>query len=239
MFTRANEVLRAHLAATDGLLGMVEDVIFEDPSWIIRYLAVETGTWLPGRKVLISPVTVKSVDIPSGIITTNLTRDQIRNAPSINQHPTLTRMHELALAEYYDWPRYWEETIYRDWLPSMRVLRGQHGPHVDVNRGKGVLCGFNELYGYRMEAIDGIVGHVEDLVFRDEDWLIRYIIADTRDLWPSRQVLVAPQWVTKIDWERKHLQVNLTREEIRHAPAFSRESLQDLTLEAMAAGRLK
>lgn len=239
MFTRANDVLGAHLAAADGPIGIVEDVVYEDSSWIIRYLTVETGTWLPSRKVLISPVAVKSVHIPGRVVTTILNIDQVRNAPSVNVHPTLDRQHELAVVEYFDWPRYWEESISRDWLPSVSIFNGKKPPHVKVENGRRVLCSFRELYGYRLQAMDGRIGYVDDLIFRSEDWLIRYIVVDTRELLPSRRVLVAPQWVTKCDWDHKRLSVSLTRDEIRHGPPYNRESLQNLQLEAMAMGQGK
>ena len=43
------------VVANDGDIGKVHDFYFHDDTWIIRYLVVDTGHWLPGRKVLITP----------------------------------------------------------------------------------------------------------------------------------------------------------------------------------------
>ena len=51
--------------ATDGDIGLVEDIYFDDIHWRVRYFVVDTGHWLPGRLVLISPAAVEKADIPS------------------------------------------------------------------------------------------------------------------------------------------------------------------------------
>ena len=43
------------IEADDGRLGTVSDFLFEDTSWVIRWLVVDTGHWLSGRKVLLPP----------------------------------------------------------------------------------------------------------------------------------------------------------------------------------------
>ena len=45
-----------------GLIGEVDDLYFDDEDWAIRYLVVDTGGWLSGRKVLISPVAIGHPD---------------------------------------------------------------------------------------------------------------------------------------------------------------------------------
>jgi uncharacterized protein YrrD len=52
--------------ATDGELGAVSDLYFDDDSWTIRYLTVDTGGWLGGRRVLISPISVSDKPPPQG-----------------------------------------------------------------------------------------------------------------------------------------------------------------------------
>jgi len=38
------------IRATDGELGTVDDFYFDDETWAIRYLTVDTGGWLGGRE---------------------------------------------------------------------------------------------------------------------------------------------------------------------------------------------
>src|SRR5687767_2340606 len=56
MMLRNIKDLRGYvIRAIDGTIGKVDDFYFDDEDWGIRYLVVDTGSWLSGRKVLISP----------------------------------------------------------------------------------------------------------------------------------------------------------------------------------------
>jgi len=50
------------IRATDGTIGHVKDFCFDDHTWVVRYLVVETGSWLSSRKVLISPIAIGHPD---------------------------------------------------------------------------------------------------------------------------------------------------------------------------------
>jgi uncharacterized protein YrrD len=69
------------MGATDGEIGKVRDFYFDDHSWTIRYLVVETGGWLSGRKVLISPEAVLKENRDKHVFPVNLTMEQIKNSP--------------------------------------------------------------------------------------------------------------------------------------------------------------
>src|SRR5690348_10242798 len=62
------------VGAMDGEVGTVTDLYFDDQHWAIRYLVVETGIWLGGRKVLISPSAIRGVAWESDIIDVWLSR---------------------------------------------------------------------------------------------------------------------------------------------------------------------
>src|SRR4029077_12873986 len=66
-----------HLAATDGSIGEVQDCYFDDVHWTVRYLVVDTGGWLSGRKVLISPMAVREIDAAGRRVIVALTREQV------------------------------------------------------------------------------------------------------------------------------------------------------------------
>jgi len=50
------------IGATDGDIGQVKDFYFDDDAWVVRYLVVDTGTWLTGRRVLVSPISLREPD---------------------------------------------------------------------------------------------------------------------------------------------------------------------------------
>src|SRR5665213_1449900 len=64
------------LGASDGEIGHVKDFYFDDQNWAIRYLAVDTGSWLSGRQVLLSPHSLGRLDQGEKILRVNLTRKQ-------------------------------------------------------------------------------------------------------------------------------------------------------------------
>ncbi len=41
--------------ASDGEAGAVKDFLFDDQTWKIRWMVVDAGHWLPGRRVFSTP----------------------------------------------------------------------------------------------------------------------------------------------------------------------------------------
>src|SRR5919108_3489571 len=95
------------LRATDGEIGSVDDFYFDDEAWAIRYLVVDTGKWLPGRKVLISPISLGPVDHDGKKLDVKLNKNQVENSPDIDKHKPISRQHESELFSYYNYPYYW------------------------------------------------------------------------------------------------------------------------------------
>ena len=71
------------IGATDGQVGHVTDFYFDDDAWVIRYLVVETGSWLSSKKVLISPMSIRRPNWPARALEVAITREQIRHSPDI------------------------------------------------------------------------------------------------------------------------------------------------------------
>ena len=72
------------MGATDGDLGEVTDVYFDDQRWTLRYMVVATGRWLHGRKVLISPLSVSGISWDDGVIDLSISQQQVRASPGID-----------------------------------------------------------------------------------------------------------------------------------------------------------
>ena len=70
-------------------------------------MVVDTGRWLQGRQVLISTAALKKPKWKSRVFPVNLTKEQVRNSPSIDTDKPVSRQHEAKLHNYYDWPIYW------------------------------------------------------------------------------------------------------------------------------------
>ena len=74
------------------------------------------------------------------------------------------------------------------------------------------------LYGHKLAAIDGEIGHVKDFYVDDQSWAVRYLITDTGDWLTGRKVLIAPHHLGSIDLDGRHLPVSLTRRQIEESP---------------------
>ena len=107
MLRNVNSLVGYAIRATDGDLGKVHEFYFDDQTWTIRYLVVETGTWLSGRQVLLSPAALGEPDWTSRTFAAGLTVAQVRDSPDIDTAKPVSRQHEMDLAGHYAWPMYW------------------------------------------------------------------------------------------------------------------------------------
>ncbi|MEJ2659603.1 MAG: PRC-barrel domain-containing protein, partial [Desulfobacteraceae bacterium] len=87
--------------ATDGELGKVDEFYFDDEIWKLRYIVAETGSWLKGRKVLISLAAIGEAESESGTFSVSLTRDLVRSSPDIDTQRPIYRQHEVELHKRY------------------------------------------------------------------------------------------------------------------------------------------
>ena len=221
MLRTASHLKGTSIAATDGEIGSVQDLYFDDDTWTVRYLVVDTGTWLPGRQVLISPRSVRMAPNDDWI-PVNLTKQQVENSPSIEADRPVDRQYEEEYSQYYGYPYYWSGP-YR-WgttpYPGEGPLTEARAMSVMPPAGDPGLRSARNVMGYYIEALDGDIGHVEDFLVDDREWAIRYMIADTRNWWPGKKVIVSPEWVKRVSWPDSRVYVDLTKQAIKDAPEY-------------------
>lgn len=205
-----------HLRARDGDLGRLKEVFFDDVRWGVRYFVVHTGPWLLGRDVLIVPSVVTAVDDRAEVLEVDLDREQVRNAPPVSTDLPVSRRYEHELYRYYGWDPYW----LGDPMLAPSVF-----PTVDADGEDAVtedhhLRSSREVTGYTLEAADGGVGQVADLLLEEATWAVRYLEVDMGH-WPgAKRVLLAPAWIDEVDWARQRVTTALSREAIHSAPPF-------------------
>ncbi len=209
--------------ATDGNIGSLTDVYFDDIHWRVRYFVVDTGHWLPGRLVLISPASVANVEIRERHLNVSLTKGQVEKSPGIEAHETVSRHHELRMSKYYGWPVYWP-------------TEGALAPDAEeTKRGDANLRSAAEVQGYHVQAKDGDLGHVADFLVDETTWDVRYLVVDTGKWLPGKKVLVDPRATDQVDWAKSSVHVHLTREQIQSSPTYdptgAREALDKAHVE--------
>lgn len=231
MLTSISQIQGSTIDASDGSIGTVGEAYFDDQSWAVRYLVVDTGTWLSERKVLISPYVVQQPLDGDKRIGVTLTRQQVENSPHVDTHEPVSRRHEREQARYYAFPEYWGggglwamgafpvmTPVLED--PQLRQAEREALEH-DVRSEDVHLRSSAAVIGYDIEASDKSIGHVKDFVFDTESWAVRYLVVDTHNWWPGgKKVLIATHWIDRIDWADKRVYVNLTREQVKASPEY-------------------
>ncbi|HWQ54326.1 MAG TPA: PRC-barrel domain-containing protein [Bryobacteraceae bacterium] len=223
MLRSAHYMTGHRIKAVDGDIGKVADWYFDDGSWAVRYLVADTGYWLPGRLVLLAPSVVASADQDEKVIEVGLTRQQIKESPPADSDQPVSRRFEKELQQHYGWPAYWTAPAGFIAPTEMDVM----GPGIipaetdeqDIG-GDPHLRSAKELSGYNINATDGGIGSVQDLILDDEDWLVRYVLVNTKPWWPGGHVLVDVGRVQKVSWTDRTVSVDLTREQVRHSPPY-------------------
>jgi hypothetical protein len=227
-----NHIRGYAIHASDGAIGALDDLYFDDQSTAIRYLVVDTGNWLPGRRVLLAPAAVGGFDAGREAVITGLSRHQVEESPGIATDKPVSRQEERALHAYYGWDPYWSApppligtlgpyfgaVMPAAPAPGQRRLdeetaseRAQSHPHLRSAR---------EVEGYHVAATDGAIGHVEDFLIDDDRWTIALLGIDTRNWLPGRKVVISPGWLRAIDWPDRQIEVALTRDQIKASPEY-------------------
>lgn len=209
------------IAASDGEIGRIDQIYFNDDDWHVRYLVVDTGGWLSGRKVLVSPVSVDRSKSSDHALAVGLTREQVEHSPSVDADKPVSRQYEEAHARYYGYPLYWaspEAPVMPPPDPAGKLARQLKA--AERKAGESHLRSSDEVIGYSIHAADGRIGHVEDLRIDDRNWAVSDLVVDTRDWFPGRKVLVPPSAVENIDWSTREVRLRMSREDVdRSCPA--------------------
>jgi uncharacterized protein YrrD len=234
MMHLAHKVAGATVKGTDGEIGTLEDFYFEEDRWTVRYLLVDTGKWFSGKRVLISPMSVRDGWGRNGI-RLGLTKDQVWNSPEIKDGEPLSPAGESQLIAYYGYPDYWGAASIWGNFESPAALVEAPPPETKsatnaIDPEARHLRSIKKSTGYHLHARNGEVGHVDDFLIGEESWRIRYLLVDTSNWIGGRSVIVSPETVDRIEKEKSLLHVAVDREAIKQAPEI--ESIQaalDLT----------
>ena len=222
-FRRVRDIAALTLSAIDGRMGSISELYFDDQSWTVRYLIVNTGGWLSARNVLIAPIAVAGIDDAGASMRIDLRKEQIEQAPPIEKAKPISRQYEEAYYEHFRWAPYWQAgtTVLGTPIPYPNPPPINVGePVFSESPEKSHLRSSAEVTGYGVHAQDGEIGHIEDLVIDDEDWNVRYVEVDTRNWLPGKKVLVQTGRIKQIDWHSRSVTMSLTRHAIQSAPAY-------------------
>lgn len=226
MLWNASNIIGYATHATDGVIGSIEDFLFGDGHWRIRWAVADTGGWLSGRKVLLPPASINNVDPSRREMMVNFSKKQIEEAPSIAMDLPVSRQHEAELYDFYRMNPYWaagagDGMFLAPPLATSIAAELVRAPEETRPKGDPHLRAVSEVKGYYIHARDEDIGHVEDFLIDSEDWSIRYLVVDTVNWLPGKKTLVSPHSFNKISWQERSVTTDLTQEQILGAPEYN------------------
>jgi len=206
MLRNASAIKGYAIAANDGRLGTMSDFLFADASWIIRWLIVDTGNWLSGRKVLLPLAALGQPDPARREFPVKLTMQQVKDSPDVDTDQPVSRQIQTYLYNHYGFYPY-------------------------PNEEDSHLRSVEAVTGYHIHASDGEIGHVADFLVEDSDWSIHEIVVDTKNWWPGKNVLISPRLIREIDWMDNAVKLNVDRERVKDSPASDASTTVDQALQ--------
>jgi hypothetical protein len=210
----------------DGEIGRVKDLYFDDQNWVVRYLVVDTGSWLAEREVLLSPHAFSGLDRPGKLLTVNLTRKQIERSPSIDTHKPVSRQYEEEYYRYYGWPYYWQGDAL--WgLSGYPILEQPATPFTgeptpassrSIEPGDAHLRSTLAVAGYHLRATDGTIGHICDFMMDDRSWAINHLVIKIGHRFSGKETEIPTVKVERISWDESTVFVSLTKQAVEQSP---------------------
>lgn len=241
MLRNTHDLENYSIKSTDGEIGQVKDFYLDDHTWVVRYLVVETGYWFASKKVLLSPVSIHHPNWADRTLSVSITREQVKNSPDVDTDQPISRQNEEQYIGYYGYGNYWVGTglwgvgMYPSGMVAGYVGDGidrvEHEREREVDRHRSQtlaryqnddphLRSCKAVIGYHIKASDGEIGHVAGYLVDEKTWAVRYLVVDTSNWWMGHKVLIAPEWISGVQWSDKTVSVDLPREAVKAAPVY-------------------
>jgi sporulation protein YlmC with PRC-barrel domain len=189
------------IEATDGNIGSLQDVYFDDRTGHIRYFVVDTAKWLPGRRVVIAPQVIRHPWHDGTGLPVDLTREQVKSSPAIDSAGPVSRETELLIFSHYGWVPYWVDAS-----PPL-----EPDSHVQSCR---------DMLGYEIRGTDGKAGTLDDVLIDPEHGTVRFVVVKTGEWLSHKQVLLSPAAIGGVNWADAKIETTLSRHAVESCPEY-------------------
>lgn len=239
MLVTLKELSGSTIEASDGKIGQLKDVYFDDKSWVIRFMVVDTHPWIPlSQKFLISPIALGEFNSAEDSLKVTFEKEAVKNCPKIEDHETVSREFEKAYHDYFGYGYYWTgegnwgEYAYPTALFHGNILPIVNAEEDNVKKDKieetNHLRSANEVEHYDIDAVDGKKGYIKDFIWDTYSWTLRYLVVDTRDWLPGgKKVLISPDQFETLNWGSQTVTCNISLAQIKACPEFRPDKLND------------
>ncbi|MGV8853039.1 MAG: PRC-barrel domain-containing protein [Devosia sp.] len=242
MLFNASAIKGYTIAASDGDLGKVVDILFDDAGWQIRWLVVQTGGWFADRKILLPSSALGHADQPSRQFSVRLTSQQVKDSPDVDTALPVSRQMESDLYDHYGWVPYWGGSLFMGtygyagglgglWSHEQSQAERLEAEVINARRDAydAHLRSADAVIGYHIHASDGSIGHVADLLVEEGDWAIHYLVVETHNWYEGQRVLISPRSVHDVRWTDKLVNLSVDRNAVRNSPSYDPSMTIDRT----------
>ncbi|MGZ3788182.1 MAG: hypothetical protein ACXVLQ_06640 [Bacteriovorax sp.] len=226
MLQSFKKILNSSLHAKDGKIGHLDDLLFDDVKWTVRYLVVRTGGILNRERVLISPLGIAKLDWSNRAVKLNLTQQQIETSPDIDTDQPIFRQMEKKYFDFYNWPYYWDDMGIFGIDPRAKLNENKSKSKQSNTKQDPHLRSCRIVSGYSIEAENTRVGHVEDFLIEDETWTIQNLLVHKKTLWPNRPKMIDTKSIDSVDWFSRSIELAMTKKEIESSPEFESDIIE-------------
>jgi hypothetical protein len=226
MLQSIKQLYGIRLGASDGDIGHVKDFYFDDHKWAVRYVVADTGKWLPGRQVLLSPLAFETSQPAGKALAIKLTRKQVEDSPATDTLKTVSRQYEEEYHRFYGWPCYWEGDGLWGGMGGFPILElrphfSPANPEPALPQAKSAdsdLRSTMAVSGYHIQATDGIVGHVCDFLMDGKSWAVSHLVVKTGHRFTGKEVQLPVSQVDRISYTESTVYVKLTKDAVEKSP---------------------
>ena len=182
--------------------------------------------------MLIHPSAISNTRLDDRAFEASLTKARVEASPDWSEDRPVSRQMENLLFGHYGWDPLWD-TIYLDGIPGAMASPLLSPPYFGIRIGENAatdiasrgqddihLRSCDEVVGYRLDARDGEIGHVENVMLENIDWSLPYLIVNTSNWWVGEHVLMSVAAVNSIDWTDRRVHLDVLREQVKTSPKW-------------------
>ncbi len=230
MIRSLKELLGYKVEEINAEKGTVEDFLFDEKYWTIRYLEIDMGIGFPGEKLLVGRGLLKKPKWESKHFPIAVTMNQLKNAPKLKDNFPFSREKEKVWNQYYGTPSYWDDA----YIPPKAIHFYNEKTIVDKDL-HSELKSFNDIIDYEINVENEIIGHCSEVLIDDDKWEIKYLVATISGDTPSKkkEVMLSLDWIKKVDYDNRKIYLNKNKKFVKNAPKYSPAELVNEIYEKM------
>ena len=227
MLQSVRQMIGRPIRTTDGMIGKSVDAYFDDYFWVLRYLVLDSVNWLAGRNILLAPAVIGRPDWTAEYIPVALTQNQMAESLGIETNSPISPNKESVLSISLSGDLHeGDPPLVLGPRPSDIGVQGREsldhqGTPQPKTQDDPHLRSAKEIMGYNVQTMDSaVLGFLDDLIMDDSNWELSYLVVDTRDWLPGKEVLVTPQHIRFISWKEHAVHLNLWQDSVKRCPKY-------------------